>query len=290
MNRVLFIVLSLVPFFTFGHLRTFLGVPFGFSFYAASYFFLGYLQHRYFFAKKETYFIVLLPLFLFSAHLLSETMRYFPSYVPALFFIGLLSYILGLKFFSISLGYRALYMIVLSTLIIGWCNSIMPLIFYQNTFNKKEYAYLLNKKVDFELKNLEGKPINKEVFNGKVVILDFWYSKCAYCFEKFPIYDELYLHYKENPNIVIGTVVPGAIDSVSDILKVLEKNHLEAPVFYDSASLFINKYKIGHYGYPIELRIDKSGVIRQTISGFSGEETRSVYLRKSIQSIDEYLK
>ena len=43
-------------------------------------------------------------------------------------------------------------------------------------------------------------------FKGKVLVLDFWYSACGSCFEKFPQFENLVSKYKSNKDILFFAV------------------------------------------------------------------------------------
>ncbi|HXA15041.1 MAG TPA: TlpA disulfide reductase family protein [Opitutaceae bacterium] len=56
----------------------------------------------------------------------------------------------------------------------------------------------------WELKDVEGKPVNFSQFKGKVVVLDFWATWCPPCRSEIPGYVKLQEKYKDQGLVIIG--------------------------------------------------------------------------------------
>lgn len=283
------ILLTLIPFVLFGHSRKYLGEIGSFVFYISFHFLAGVVVRVYLSEKKYVHLIPISGVILYFLHLLSMKSIYFPLYIPTLSIMGLLAYVLGWKskYFTWTKTLTLSGLLLLSSCI--WCQIVIPIILFKNSYNIPEYHYLLGKQVDIQLQDMKGNSLGDSL-KGKVVVLDLWFSRCGYCFDKFPFYDMLYEKYRDNPDIVVATVVPGNIDTKKDIEKVLKLHPLSAPVFYDSAGVTINRYQLAKYGYPNEIRMDKNGVIREVISGSVGDIVAEIYLERSIKSINNYLR
>lgn len=289
-RKLLFILLVLIPFVGFGHVRGQISVHIAFAFYVVSYFLIGYLQNE-FFKEKIYHIITVASLVLYNVHLISEKYSYFPVYVPTLLILGGLSYFFGVRYLEYSNFRKVLFTIGMGSLIFIWTYYFEPYQSYTRLVNSSEYSYLEGQKVDLKFKSLDGEVFDEDYFKNKTVILDFWFTKCGWCFDKFPFFDSLYNHYENNPNVVIASVVPGAIDSVDDIREVLKEYPLASPVFYDSASVIIKKYEFAKLGYPFEVRIDSNGIVRQTVRGVHNYKNyRSIYIEKSIEYINSLTK
>ena len=90
-------------------------------------------------------------------------------------------------------------------------------------------------KLDFTMKDLDGKDVSLSSFKGKVILLNFWATWCGPCKAEIPAFVELQNKYK-NDLVVVGY-------SVDD----------EAP----KARAFANEYKMN---YPILLGLGREDV------------------------------
>jgi cytochrome c biogenesis protein CcmG/thiol:disulfide interchange protein DsbE len=91
-------------------------------------------------------------------------------------------------------------------------------------------------KLDFNIKDLEGKDVALSSFKGKVIILNFWATWCGPCKAEIPAFVELQNTYGKDGLVVIGY-------SVDD----------DAP----KARAFMNEYKIN---YPVLLGLGREDV------------------------------
>jgi len=62
-------------------------------------------------------------------------------------------------------------------------------LYAKNSINEQEDLYTLT---DIQNDTIR---LNKD----KYVVLDFWHSRCLFCFEKFPEFEQMYLRFKDNP-------------------------------------------------------------------------------------------
>jgi thiol-disulfide isomerase/thioredoxin len=58
--------------------------------------------------------------------------------------------------------------------------------------------------VDWETTNLAGEPRRRADYQGKIVILDFWYRGCGHCILALPKLKALHSKYKERGVVVLG--------------------------------------------------------------------------------------
>lgn len=117
---------------------------------------------------------------------------------------------------------------------------------------------------DFELPDMNGKPVKLSSFRGKTVILNFWTKTCEPCKKEIPNLAELATNLKKNhPDIVLVTVSTDAgPDAVKDTLQVLiDSEQIPFTVLFDPELDVVN----GKYGtklFPETWIIDPKGVIR----------------------------
>jgi len=152
---------------------------------------------------------------------------------------------------------------------------------------------MLNEKApSFILKNIYGKDVSLDDYQGKVIVLDFWATWCGPCIKAFPAMKKLRNEMSSRgvEFLFISTLESSVNDSSSEnslnekITKVLAKKEVsEFTVlidvlkenFYETA----NKYNVA--GIPAKVVIDGKGNIRYKSSGFSTEES----LRKEMEAV-----
>jgi thiol-disulfide isomerase/thioredoxin len=111
-----------------------------------------------------------------------------------------------------------------------------------------------------DVQHYTEKAITSEGMKGKPMILDFFASYCAVCFEGFPEINRIQNQFKGRLQVVLV----GNLDST--IKRVYEKfnlrYHLDLPVVYDS--VIFKKWQI--VMTPYEVWIDEKGIVRAITS------------------------
>jgi|GEM_PF-6156782 thiol-disulfide isomerase/thioredoxin len=104
---------------------------------------------------------------------------------------------------------------------------------------------------------------------GKIIVLDFWNSNCANCFQAFPKFEEAKNHYKNNPDILFYAV--NVLDSnnnrdksINDLEQLYTFNNLIAD---DEVAEKLNFNSVPNY-----FIIDKNQKIRYNFSAINFEE------------------
>lgn len=201
-----------------------------------------------------------------------------------------LSYILG---YIYGFQRKTKYIVSISLLLIAefvYGSYFVSNYMYYRNVNLPENKYLLHQFIDVgQLRNLKGELIPHKQFDNKVLVLDFWYTKCGNCLLKLQELDKVYEHFSDKPNVLVASIVDGRYSSLDQTNKTLKDWKFKHPVFYDSLGLFTNKYRIAENGYSIELIIDKKSYIKQTYVGLAESETTN-YLTLSITYIENLLK
>lgn len=119
----------------------------------------------------------------------------------------------------------------------------------------------------------DGKMITDKDIKGKIVILDFWNTRCGVCLAKFPILEKEYLKYKSNANMELFAVnVPFKNDNVGKSVSKIRSKGYTFPVLKAGSSDVEKEFKI--MGYPTVIIINK--------------ELRVIY-KGEIENIDEII-
>jgi thiol-disulfide isomerase/thioredoxin len=137
---------------------------------------------------------------------------------------------------------------------------------YIQLVNKKENLRNINNSI--VLIDSNKKQINLDTLNKKVIVLDFWYSRCASCFEGFPNYQALYNQYKSNSKVLIGVVnveLEG-VDTANEAYSLINKymfDKFKTPLTMDSLkqTIALEKYPTV-YVFDKEKRLRYSGAIQ----------------------------
>jgi peroxiredoxin len=120
---------------------------------------------------------------------------------------------------------------------------------------------------DFELPDMNGKPVRLSSFRGKTVFLNFWTKTCQPCLEEMPALAELGRIARTRDDFVVLTVSTDAgPDDVRDTLKVALSGDPPFPILFDPES----KVVLDQYGtqlFPETWIIDPNGIIRARFDG-----------------------
>ena len=126
------------------------------------------------------------------------------------------------------------------------------------TFTGKVEAYALPAKFEGfdEQKNI----IANENLSGKIILLDFWYTGCGVCFQKFPRVQAVYDKYKNDSSVAIFAVdKPVEEDQPNEAFEVIKKEGYSFPVVIAKDEELPEKF--GVQGYPTTFVIDQKGMI-----------------------------
>jgi thiol-disulfide isomerase/thioredoxin len=59
---------------------------------------------------------------------------------------------------------------------------------------------------EFKFTDINGTTIRRQDFAGRYTVLDFWTTSCGVCFQKFPLFEEQYVKYRSNNNVVLYSI------------------------------------------------------------------------------------
>ena len=142
---------------------------------------------------------------------------------------------------------------------------------------------------DFVSKNLAGKDVRLSDFKDKVVLLDFWGTRCAPCMRSLPHTQALATKHKQ-AGVVVLAVCTG--DTRAKFEEWVRKNQGEYPDIlftHDPAELSPDRASAKLYevpGIPAQFVVGRDGKIAGRIIGFDGPEdvrAEAVLARAGIQ-------
>jgi cytochrome c biogenesis protein CcmG/thiol:disulfide interchange protein DsbE len=130
--------------------------------------------------------------------------------------------------------------------------------------------------VAFDLKSLDGKPLNLESFRGKPLVLNFFASWCDPCRDEMPLINELASQGSKNGYNMLGIAVE---DSRAALIDFAKESKLVFPIALDLNNTVKRAYRI--FGPPATFFIDSQGVIRDLVLGPVSRERALDALKKS---------
>lgn len=123
---------------------------------------------------------------------------------------------------------------------------------------------------DFELLNLEGKPVRLSEFKGKKIMLNFWATWCPPCKEEMPAIQKFYT---EKGNSV--QILAVNLDPDNNVREFAEKLKVNFPILLDNDEEVMGAYKI--LTIPTTFFIDEEGIIQNKYLGPLTVEQMKIY-------------
>lgn len=130
---------------------------------------------------------------------------------------------------------------------------------------------------DFTLKDLDGKDVRLSDYKGKLLILDFFTTRCYYCVEEMPDMVEFQKRYRDKDVVLLPVSIGESKESVQAFLK---KHNLDTPVLLDEKGELMKIF--GAYATPTHSFIDKNQL-------FMGNSMGQLSLEKLCEFVDKIL-
>jgi thiol-disulfide isomerase/thioredoxin len=138
----------------------------------------------------------------------------------------------------------------------GWAYWIHKIDY--GTFTGRIEAYKLQ--TNFEAFDEQKNLVADNNFQNKIVLLDFWYTRCGVCFEKFPQVQAVYDKYRNDSSVAIFAVdKPIDEDKPGEAFNVIKEKGYSFPVVIAKDEELPEKF--GVKGYPTTFVIDRNGMI-----------------------------
>jgi thiol-disulfide isomerase/thioredoxin len=135
----------------------------------------------------------------------------------------------------------------------------------------------------FTFSTINGALVGSDQLRGRVVLLAFWATWCRPCIGELPRVQQVYQHYKNDPRVVIWVVDSGiSNDTVEKQRRMIAAERWDLPFAEDSENL---EHRMGLYGLPKLVLLDKAGRIRWTHDGFDGSEDLAGQLTNRIEAL-----
>ncbi len=128
----------------------------------------------------------------------------------------------------------------------------------------------------FELTTIDGEKVNYENTKGKIVLINFWFTRCKPCIMEIPEMNEMVEEFKSE-NVVF---IAPTFDSDE-----LVKKFLQERIFDYQIVPGVKEYckQMNIYSYPTHFVLNREGTIEKVIIGYSSMTVGA--LRKSVRKL-----
>lgn len=104
------------------------------------------------------------------------------------------------------------------------------------------------------VETLDGKPMHLDSLKGKPTLINMWFTSCAPCIEEMPVLNKMKAEYSDRFNFLAIT-----FESEARVKKFLKKFDFDFDHIVNSKQLTTD---MGFQGFPVNLFLDKDGIIR----------------------------
>lgn len=109
----------------------------------------------------------------------------------------------------------------------------------------------------FEGTTLENEKYNLENLKGKVIVVNFWFTRCAACIKEMPYLNKIVSKYKNNKNVIFLSF---ANEDSPTLKKFLKSKKFDFKVIPDASHILIDTFKL-FTAWPTSIIINKEGKI-----------------------------
>lgn len=183
---------------------------------------------------------------------------------PLLIAFSILFFFLG-HYFSTK-NIRKYYLLLLPLL-------IMAGYYFMSKLSHQEKVKTIYLKVtdNWIIRDSNGRLFDMKRLDNKVALVNFWDSRCAYCFKKLP-YIERIKSRIDTTQVIFLEINPAILDNFDDFRKAVSNNS----ILKNSNSYFEENNKLSHQlsisTLPNQFLVDRKGIIRYSYLGFSPDE------------------
>lgn len=135
----------------------------------------------------------------------------------------------------------------------------------------------------FTFSTIDGAVVGSDQLRGRVVLLAFWATWCRPCIGELPRVQHVYQRYRNDPRVVFWVVDSGiGNDTVEQQRRMISAEHWDLPFAEDSENL---EHRMGLYGLPKLVLLDKTGRVRWVHAGFDASEGLAGQLTNRIEAL-----
>ena len=119
----------------------------------------------------------------------------------------------------------------------------------------------------------DGRSVDLSIFEGSVVLLNFWASWCPPCRQEMPAFERVWQEYRDRGVVFIGIAVS---DTEEEARGFADEVGVTYPLALDPGGRWAAKY--GAFSLPTTVLVDRRGVEARTIRNAANEAVLRIFL------------
>jgi thiol-disulfide isomerase/thioredoxin len=139
-----------------------------------------------------------------------------------------------------------------------------------------------SKSIEFSTKTSTGTPISRKQFEGRVVVLNFWYASCPPCRVEAPALEALSKKYQSKGVQFIGVNVRDETDTAA----AFERNfHITYPTIIDATNATVQLALAGSRGpnaTPTTIVLDQKGRVAARVLGEANDSVLDTLISDTV--------
>lgn len=128
--------------------------------------------------------------------------------------------------------------------------------------NQRDSCLIGLKAPSLDITTIDNEKIKTESLHGKVLFLNFWFTKCKPCIKEMPILNKIVKSYKNKDVVFISFAIEDSIK----LQKFLKTKKFNFKVVPNAGRILIDTFKL-FAAWPTSIIIDKNGIIRLINTG-----------------------
>lgn len=115
--------------------------------------------------------------------------------------------------------------------------------FKQRIKDQKQTYKMIGRVIDSPLKTMDNSSLTLNKYQGKFLVLDFWFTTCGPCFRQFPYMDTIKQMFADEPNLLFVNIC--SISEFDDWKKTVKEKNIQGIHLFDDNIEVVNRRIIG---------------------------------------------
>ena len=141
---------------------------------------------------------------------------------------------------------------------------------------------------DFSLYDLNDNSTSISIWDGRMVLINFWAAWCPPCRREIPVFNEVREFYSSHGFEVIGIAIDEK-DKVVDFLESIPAVQYPQLIGFDDALKVASAFGNRSGGLPYSVLLDKQGIIRYVKAGELSQQTLMTQIELMLKSDPQHI-